>query len=275
MKRLNKSEEKHLYPFLKAAFIIADIILIVFLIRCIFVIDRFNEMSDYIFIAVTVLLTVFLIYRTCVYFKVPYKSVPGISNLIDRKKLTDIIESEDFKKSDDLKKGVLYEKVYISDRWFEICGYFVPRNLIAMMWLEEQGLGTQHFYVNFCLITGDVVRIKYLIRDRALKKDIAPECTDIGVKATLMRVLQKHTKGIGVKCNSQVTGNKPDQRLVGIVLQLAGQYNVRQNLERLIYGNGNVQELIAGRLKQEAANLAIETWESLWDKDERYKSFIN
>ena len=113
MKRLRKAELRFL-PC-KAALVMADLFLLALLLGCFFQPENFSDVTDYVFMS-AVAVCLLLLAVTYSYFKPSYRSVPGISRILGRQELEKLFENENF----------------------------VPRNLIAMMWIDERGIGIVH-----------------------------------------------------------------------------------------------------------------------------------
>lgn len=290
MNKTSKAELKHFYPIYKIILIVLDILLVVISVKGIstygYRLHSISKSYQIMCIAFPVA-AVILIILTVKYMATPLKSVPVVSKLISKKNLKQMIENENFEMLDDLKDGVIYKKFLVSKNWFCICDYFVPRNLIAMMWLDSEGMGTEHFYVYFMLITGDVFRIEYLIRDKSLKPDTPLVKRKTGVYATLMQALYEHTNGLGVSVDYCFYQKECIEKYKNIVLKMSMEYNVKANIENLIKNENDIQKMIADNLKQRVeASYHISdedrkdetdyfiTWTRLWNEDARYRQFI-
>lgn len=268
MKRLRKAELRFL-PC-KAALVMADLFLLVLLLGCIFQPEKFSDVTDYVFMSASAVCLLLLFAVTYSYFKPSYRIIPGISRILGRQELKKLFENENFMP---LEKGILSGRVFVSEKWLEICGFFVPRNLIAMMWIDERGIGTTHFYVNFYLMTGQVVSIKYLIRARALKKDVDPLMTNIGVKAVFMQALEEYTRGIGIVHLSGITKRPLDERLLERGAELARDYGTVKEAASIVSGNSDLSAGYLDELRKCVDELKIETWRELFEEDKRYKRY--
>lgn len=247
MKRVMRSEWKHLYPIKKILFILLEGFFIVTFIRGFFVQSKMQDSGGFPYLLWFAMLAISLILLKSVlnYILVPYGCVPILSGKIPKKELTESIEREVFTSVDKLQGTSLYKSFLVSENWLCLRDYYIPRNGIVAMWLQKElrgrgGSANEHYHLWVLLITGDCFH-----RELA----VASSGGGFQIRETVEQLLEEYTKAVRIEPKY---GNKNEFLKYGSVVKEALQtFETPNSVLELVTKESEIQIQLIDVIKKE------------------------
>lgn len=251
MKKVMRSEWKHLYPIKKTLLILLEGFFVVTFIRGFFVQPKMQGNGAFPYLLWFAMLAISLILSKSVlnYILVPYGCVPILSGKIPKQELADSIEREVFTSVDKLQGTSLYKSFLVSENWLCISDYYIPRNGFVAMWLQKElrgrgGSANEHYHLWVLLVTGDCFH-----RELA----VASSGGGFHIRETMEQLLEEYTKAVRIEPKY---GNKNEfLKYSNVVKEALKTFEIPNSVLELVTKESEIHKQLIHAIKKEQGKI--------------------
>lgn len=283
MNKVIISEWKCLYPIKKGSLLVLEIFLLITSFLGLARVNEYDSLQDYIIWLVFVGSTIILFPRIIRYVKVPYRCIPCLSQIIDKKELLKKIDSEEFYKIQNLEGTIWEKKIRISENWFCIKNHYIPKNGIVEIWSNYSGnfFTDRHCHLGFLFVTGEIFNIEVaILQGYSMRKDYGKFL--IRTEVALDQTLQDNTLGIGIKYNNTESKKEFIEQEFGSSIKILKEklpiLIKEDKLIDIVTKENDVQKKLVQEIKEgitKDKDYQDKVWTERWKTIPYYKEYID